>query len=211
MIASLLAAHLAVLAGVRVEPGNRQPRRRRCRSRVRSARCGHRAPSATMASVVSVSIACAQAQMHGHRHHPQRSAGQHHHRRASSPASAARIFGMAGKAEAGVVERLLVDRVGDDGRRLAAAAPARPPSRSRPITAAPLRRSGWPGTAAQASGRSSTGRACAKRRQRVGAVVDRPDRHRRGRERAARRRNRVGIVDDQERRHGWRGRARPSA
>src|SRR3546814_10182453 len=62
----------------------------------------------------------AQRDMDGHGHDAQPVGGQHHHR-GDAAAQGGEIFGMAGMAEAGGIERRLVDRIGDHGAGLATA------------------------------------------------------------------------------------------
>ena len=75
----------------------------------------------TISSLVSVAGTCDKRDVNGHRHHQQVRAGKQHHRlvvaASGPPRQFAKKLGVAGMGEAGVVERLLVDRIGNDTRR----------------------------------------------------------------------------------------------
>ena len=73
----------------------------------------------------------AQRQMDRHRNDPQPAAGQHHHRFARHAGQRRQIFGMAGIAEPGLIERALLDRVRHHARAF-----ARLNQRHRPLDAA---------------------------------------------------------------------------
>ena len=110
----ILAAERAGFAGMRVEPGDRDDRRGDAEIADAAPRASTR-PAWTIAAADSCSIARRSAQMDRHRHD-----AQLRRRPASSPAPSpiagelGEVFGVAGMAEAGAVERVLVDRVGDD-------------------------------------------------------------------------------------------------
>ncbi len=74
-------------------------------------------PVSTIRSSVSASATSRERNMDGDRHRPQLRPGQHHHRlaRPAGPRGrqGAEELGMPGMLEAGIVERLLVDRIGD--------------------------------------------------------------------------------------------------
>ena len=134
MMSLVLAADRAVFAGMRIEAGDGEPRPGDAEAR-RADRARRCAPVATISSVVSAAGTSASGMW--------MVTGTV---RSSGPASiitgvtvlpvvAARemgeVFGVAGKAEAGVVEHLLGDRSGDD--RGGAAGEARRRRRGRSI------------------------------------------------------------------------------
>ena len=99
----LLVAHRAALAGMRVEAGDRQPRTRD--AEVAAQRLGVTIRAvATISSAVSRSRHLGQRDVDRHRDDPQLRRGQHHHG-AAAAGEFGQVFGVAGEAEAGGVER----------------------------------------------------------------------------------------------------------
>jgi hypothetical protein len=117
--ALVLVAESAAFAGVRVEPGDRQPRLAN----------GETAPEIAGEDprrlhdqlLVQRGRHLAERNVNGDRDCLQLRTGEHHHGPPRRPGPGGRQraeeFRVAGMAEAGVVERLLVDRVGDHRRR----------------------------------------------------------------------------------------------
>ena len=113
----VLLAQRAALAGVGIETGDRQTRRRR--GEAPAELVGDDGGGLDDEALGERRGDLAERDVDGDRNGLQVRAGEHHHRprRRAGPRRRQRAqeLGVAGMAEAGVVERLLGDRVGDDG------------------------------------------------------------------------------------------------
>jgi hypothetical protein len=121
---AVLLPEAAALAGMRVEAGDRYPRPGD--PEIALQRVMRHPPGRDDHRARQRRDRRAQGEVDRHRHDPQCGRGDHHDRRQPGDAveplrQLAQIFGVAGMAEAGAVQRLLVDRVGDDRRRLSVA------------------------------------------------------------------------------------------
>jgi len=109
----LLAAHRAGLAGVRVEGRDRE-------LRLPDAEFGGQRPSDDPGGRLDFLLIegrdrVAQGKVDRDRHHAQAGAGQHHHRSCAVARKLGQEFGVPRMGESGLVEHLLVDRIGDQG------------------------------------------------------------------------------------------------
>ena len=132
MMRQLFAAEQAAFAGVRVEAGHGD-------ARPRLAPAGRRGVGDAQGLEHGIEgdrvDRLAQRHVDRDEHRAQLVVGQHHaHRRHDAAARRQRLqhFGVAGIGDASRGERLLVDRRGDDRRRLARLARGAPPPRCRP-------------------------------------------------------------------------------
>src|SRR5207248_11432514 len=119
---AILAPERAAFARMRVEPGDREPRGGN--AEIALQRPMRDMPGRHDRRAGQRRDRFAQCQMDRHRYDAQLARRQHHDRRyvgyaVERPGQLAEIFRMAGVPEPGTVQRLLVDRVRDDRRRVA--------------------------------------------------------------------------------------------
>ena len=115
MIALVLVAERAAFAGMRVEAGDGEPRRRDARTGAR-ARRRRSSPVSTISSVVSAAGTSASG-MWMVTGTARIGAGEHHHRRRAPSSGEVRENSVwPGWRSRRRIERLLVDRIGDDAR-----------------------------------------------------------------------------------------------
>ena len=122
MIVDLLASHRAAFAGVRVEAGKSQTGPLYAEAGAKIAIDHARRPDDQIDAERLRRLG--QRDMDRDRHDRERLGPDHHHRKRRLPPrlrQIPQIFGMPGEREAGLVERRLGDRVGDDRPRLAPA------------------------------------------------------------------------------------------
>src|SRR5215469_11083653 len=108
----LLAAETASLAGVRIEPGDRQDRR--SEAEILAQRRVRYASGVDNARGGQAFDRLAQGDVDGHRDNPQSRTHQHHDRGLVSLRELGEVFGMARMMKPRAVEALLVDRVRDE-------------------------------------------------------------------------------------------------